>query len=667
MTGLEKKTAGRAVVAVAAAATEWFSAAELAELALPGLPGDRRSLQRRARDERWASRSDAAGQPLCRPRAGKGGGNEFHISLLPGPAQIALTARGIAAAEAATSDNSAAAGSWRWFEGLTGKARDEAARRALALDEVRLLEAARLTRTAAIGEAAARARVSTATVWAWLGLVSGTPRSDWLPALAPRHRGGGAEAEIDADLWRIFESDFLSASAPTLAACYARTAAIAAARGLVLPTEATMRRQVKRRVHPSVITLRRQGEEALRRSISSQRRTVEQLHAMECVNIDGHKFDVFVVPPGGGKPIRPVLVALHDIRSSKFVAWRLAETENAVSVRLVFADLFENVGIPVHCVLDNGRGFASKWITGGAKTRFRFKIKDEEPTGVLTGLGVAIHWALPYRGQSKPIERAFRDLCDTIARHPAVAGAYTGNTVLAKPENYGSRAIPWLEFCAHVDRGIAAHNARLGRTGRDYRGRSFDQVFAESYAAAAITRATPEQLRMTLLAAEQKSVDRRTGEIALFGNRYWSPGCANLHGQKVTVRFDPDNLHRDVHLYTPAGRYLGSAAVIADTGFLDAAGAKIAARRWSDYKKLVRAATDAHQLYSAAQVAERQADAPDFEPPEPGVVRLAHHRLTKGGGQAALKPARQEIADHNHEREAREAQVFSILGRRVEE
>jgi hypothetical protein len=44
-------------------------------------------------------------------------------------------------------------------------------------------------------------------------------------------------------------------------------------------------------------------------------------------------------------------------------------------------------GIPVHCVLDNGRGFASKWITGGNATRFRFKVQAEDPTGLLVGLG----------------------------------------------------------------------------------------------------------------------------------------------------------------------------------------------------------------------------------------------------------------------------------------
>ena len=486
-------------------------------------------------------------------------------------------------------------------------------------------------------------------------MVDGVQPADWLPALAARRQGGGREVEIDALLWNIFKSDFLRASAPTLASCYDRTAAVAAEKGLSMPSERTLRRRLDREVDPRVIKLRREGEEAVRRSLPAQRRSVDELHAMECVNIDGHKFDVFVTTPEG-KVIRPIMVAIQDIRSSKVLAWRIGEVESAVLTRLAFADLFRDFGIPAACLLDNGRAFASKWITGGSKTRFRFKIREEEPTGILTALGIKVHWALPYRGQSKPIERAFRDMCDRIAKHPAMEGAYTGNNPTAKPENYGSRAIGWDTFTAHVERGIAAHNAKLGRRGRDYRGRSFDDVFAETYATAPIGKATPEQLRMALLAADQVTVNRQTGEVKLFGNRYWSDGCAQLHGQRVTVRFDPDNLMNDIHLYGQDGRYLTSAQMWRDDGFHDAASAQKAAKFQSEQRKIVRAAADAEQLLAAEEVARLQADAPEFTPPEPSVIRPVRHR---GQTAAAVK-----VAEASHqEREARTTRISNALGR----
>lgn len=628
-------------------AREWFTAAELAELGLPGLPTDKRSLNRRARDENWHLKVDSQGEPLSRPRVGRGGGTEFCLALLPPAAQLELAKRGIAPslAEEALAASASSTG-WRWYEGQSAKVKAEAERRMRVVSDIDAMEAAGMTRTAAIGAASSQHEIASSTLWNWLRLVEGVAASDRLPALAPRRQGGGREAEIDALLWQIFKSDFLRPSAPTLTSCYARTCAIAAEKGLSMPSEKSFRRRLEREVDPRVILIRRKGEEALRRSMPSQRRDVGAIHALEHVNIDGHKFDVFV-RTAEGQILRPMMVAIQDVYSSKILAWRLGETESAVLTRLAFADLFAKFGIPKGCTLDNGRAFASKWITGGAKSRFRFKIKEEEPTGLLTSLGIQIHWALPYRGQSKPIERAFRDLCDSVAKHPAMEGAYCGNNPMAKPENYGSRAIEWADFVAHVERGIAAHNAKLGRRGRNYAGRSFDEVFAASYATAPIGKATPEQLRMALLAADQKRVNRRTGEIELFGNRYWSMGCGELHGRLVTVRFDPDNLHSEIHLYGEDGRYLTSAQLMADNGFLDAQSAKDAGKRWADYRRRIRDAAEAEQLLAAEEVARLQADAPIFDLPETTVVRPVRTSIRNGAQNAALKaaPAEEAIED----------------------
>ena len=635
---------------------EWFTAAELAALSLAGLPGDKRSINRRAQEERWSVRQGAAGELLVRKRAGRGGGVEFHVSLLPPESRLELARRGVSVAERPHPelvDPNAAA--WRWYEAQSDKVHAEAQHRCAVIAEIALLEESGLTRTAAIADVAARRTIGKATLWSWLRLVEGVAAQHHLPALAPRRKGGGAEAEIDPLVWATFKSDFLRLSAPTLTSCYVRVCAIAAEKGLSVPSERTMRRRLESEIDPRIVTLRRQGEEALRRSMPSQRRSVDQLHALEHVNIDGHRFDVFVKTEDG-RVIRPTMVAIQDVYSRKLLAWRVDESESAVLTRLAFADLFQNFGIPKACTLDNGRAFASKWITGGAKSRFRFKIREEEPTGLLTGLGIRIHWALPYRGQSKPIERAFRDLCDTIAKHPAMEGAYTGNSPMAKPENYGSKAVPIAAFKMLVAQGIAAHNAKLGRRAAGSSKRSFDQVFAESYANAPIGKATPEQLRMALLAAEQVMVDRRTGEVRLHGNRYWSEDCGALLGQKVTLRFDPDALHGEVHLYGQDGRFLTTAELIADRGFADVAGAREAGKREKDYRRKIREAAEAEQLLAADELAALQPAIAAPELPEASIVRPVRHR---GQTAAALKPQPQpaRVTD----RLERENRIFDRL------
>lgn len=66
----------------------WYSAAELADLALPGLPETERSIQRLADREGWNK-----DKRLARQRAGRGGGMEYRIERLPVEARMALLAR----------------------------------------------------------------------------------------------------------------------------------------------------------------------------------------------------------------------------------------------------------------------------------------------------------------------------------------------------------------------------------------------------------------------------------------------------------------------------------------------------------------------------------------------------------------------------------------------
>jgi hypothetical protein len=620
----------------------WFTAAELAELKLPGLSSAKRKINETAQAQRWSLRTDRAGMPLSRHRVGRGGAaTEYHVAVLPPAASSELAKRSLigSAGRLAANDGDTATPRgqiWSWFDQQSETIKAEAHRRMVVLDQVEALEQTGMTTTASVAVVASQAKVSAATLWEWRKLVAGVIASDRLPVLAPQRKGGGKTADVDSQAWSYLLSDYLRPERPTFASCYWRCLReYCAPRGLELPHQKTLARKLEKEVPAAVVTLKRHGVDALRNTVPAQQRTVADLHALELVNIDGHRWDVFVRWPDG-HVARPMMVAIQDIYSRKFLAWRIDETESSVLTRLAFADLFRDWGIPKGCLMDNGRAFASKVITGGAKSRFRFSIKAEEPTGLLTSLGVKIHWALPFRGQSKPIERAFKDLCDTVAKHPAFAGAYTGNKVDAKPENYGEKAIDLETFKRVVQAGIDAHNARPNRTTETAAGRSsFDDVFTASYARAPIGKASPEQLRMALLASQVVSADRKDGSLKAYGNVWWSPAMSALAGQKVILRYDPDNLHSDVHVYGLDGRYLASAELQEKTGFLDTGAAHARARQEANLRKTTKAQSAAFELLTAAQLADMMPDLPDDadDTPVPTVIRPV--RVV---GNAVLKP-----------------------------
>ncbi|MEM6265921.1 MAG: transposase domain-containing protein [Pseudomonadota bacterium] len=636
---------------------EWFTPTELAELRLPGLPGDKRSINRRAQQQRWASRTGAQGELLARPRSGRGGGLEFHVSLLPADAQLELTRRGIVSAEGnQTSDESSG---WAWLDTQPAKVRQQAEERLTIIQEVFLLVDAGTTQTAAVAHAAARHKVGKSTIMGWLAMVRGIERGAWLPALAPRFKGGGKRAEIDPDLWDMLKSDALRLEQPPFSACYERIKRVAAERGLSIPTYRTLKRRFDQEVPHSVQVLARQGADALQRAIPDVRRSVESLHALHAVNIDGHVCNVFTEHPHEeGKIVRPMLIAIQDIYSRKFLAWKLDLSENVVATRLAFADLFRDYGIPkVYCA-DNSRTFASKALTAGAETRFRGKIIEEEPAGLLHSLNIEIRFTSVAHGQAKPIERAFREIDDHVSKGPECAGAYTGNNALNKPANYGQRAIPWAEFEAILARGITAYNAREGRRGGACGGRSCDATFAESYACSPIRKATNAELRMALLASERKRLNKRTAEIELYGNRYWAPECVDLAGELVTVRFDPDNLHREIHLYDRRGAYLAQADLMADTGFFDQAGAIEVAKRRKAMRRKVREGLEAERTLTAAEIAAAQGPLETPALPEPKVVQPVRHRATAAA--AKLKPVPVE-----HEEDSEIIDAFTSLNLRI--
>ena len=628
--------------------TGWFSPAELAALNLPGLPSSKFRVLDRAKREAWAERRSADGKALARRRRARGGGTEYHYSLLPAQAVSTLVRQGLIQDVAFQADAVSPSPEWSRFDALPQSVRDEADRRLAALKRVEALRRTGLTKVTAVARIAAEEDCSPSTVHNWFALCNGRKRADWLPALAPRHAGANRRAEVPQEALDYLKSDYLRPSRPSLKSCLLRLQAVADEKGWALPSEKTLARRIED-IPEAVRVLARDGEEALERMYPAMERDRSHFHALEAVNADGHKWDVFVRWEDGTIG-RPLMLAVQDLYSSKIVGWRVDRSENADLVRLTFGDVFRDYGVPDHVWLDNGRGFASKWITGGTSTRFRFKVKAEDPAGVLTALGCQVHWTRPYRGQSKPIERAFRDLCDHVAKHPAFAGAYTGNRPDAKPEDYGRRAVPIEEFLKIAAQGIAAHNARPGRRTKVCRGiDSFDQAFARSYAEAPVRKASPVQLRMCLLAAEKVTADRRNGAIRLLGNRYWSEALSELRGEKFVARFDPERLDQPLEVYRLDGSYVGPADVLEMAGFDSVSAGRAHERKRRAWMKAQKELAEAERRLSPQEVADLlpEIDEPDFKPS--GVVRLVH---TRGNAAAAAKAAPDFQEDEEEDFEA---------------
>ncbi|MFK0277413.1 transposase domain-containing protein [Ensifer sp. NPDC090286] len=616
---------------------EWLTSSEIAAARLPDLPQTRQGMELMIAQFGWRSTDKA------RTRAGRGGGFEYHISLLPSAAQVRLRH----APDAAGWDEARARKNLLWsrFNSLSKAQKAICEERLKVINRVEQLVNDRgLNRTAAIAVATLDANVQKSAYYEWRKATEGVDPEDWLAALAPNTASAdGVVAQVSdchSDAWDFLKSDFLRPGKPGFSACYRRMMTAAKKHGWSpIPSERSLRRRMDADVPKAIQVATREGSDRAKTLYPAQRRTRSHLHAMQAVNMDGHKLDLFVRLPGRDKPTRLYLVGIQDLYSGKILAWRLSEAETWEVVRLVVGDMVEQFGIPERIYLDNGRAFASKKISGGTKTRYRFKVRPEDPQGLLTALQIETHFVLPKSGQSKPVERAWGDFAENVSKHPTCAGAYTGKNPNEKPEDYGTSAIDIADLSRLITEEVAEHNARIGRRTETAKGRSFDETFAESMRlpTTIVRQATEAQRFLWLLASEAIRTHKGSGEVHFMGNRYWSRELNQYMGKQVTIRFDPDHLTKPIKVYDLANRFICDADCIADTGFDNQDAAREHARNRADYRKANAALAKAHRKLSPMELGAilekgRRAERP--EPVRPTVTRIFTGNLATAPAEA---------------------------------
>lgn len=430
-------------------------------------------------------------------------------------------------------------------------------------------------------------------------------RKDWLYVLAGAYVGRTATAEVSPEAWDMFTAFYLTRDRRHLSECWRWVRDAAKERGWSWPPERTIRRKVDREIPREELVLLREGPEALDRLMPAQRRDRSVFHAMEAVNGDGVEFHRYCIWPTGEKA-RPKVWVWQDLYSGNLLAYRADVSENGDMFRLAFGDLIKDYGLVKAVYIDNTMAAACKKNTGGARNRFRFKLREDDPIGLLPSLGVDVRFTTPAHGQAKPVERAFRDLRQKIDTHPKFGNRGTKDNPL-----------PIEEFMEVLQAEIARHNAEPGRRTPVCQGRSFREVFEESYRANAdkIVRPTAEQIRRCLLAAEKVRAHSESGAVALGKgphgeNLYWSEKLMRHAGQHLVVRFDPDDLTKAVHVYTLDGRYIGEAECTWSAGFNSTDQGRAYHRARNHMRKATKEAAKAKKRMTQAAAASMMAPPP---------------------------------------------------------
>ena len=622
----------------------YYTAKELASLSLKSLPTSHANVRNKAKKEGWTNRK----------RVGRGGGTEYLFESLPKEVQdeihiIAARAAAKAQAKAAKErqpkqiDQPKEANYlpeviWSGWEDATDKQKARATEKVGGCFAVDDLVNTGMGVVEAIETVAADTDVSTGSLKRWYYKVRNFERSDWLPILLGNYQPSKSrQADFDETAWEAFKADYLRLERPQMGTCYERLKAMAAEHNWTIPSLSSVKRKLENDIPKPQRVLLRQGERALADMYPALVRSVETLEAMEWINGDGYQHNAFV-RWHNGDIVRPKTWLWQDIRTRKILAYRTDLSENSDTIRLALMDLVSRYGIPRKLTIDNTRAAANKWMTGGVPNRYRFKVKEDDPMGIIPLLGIELFWTSVQfgqgHGQAKPIERAFSHggLGETIDKHPLLAGHHAGANVLDKPDNYhgGKDGASYEDFITALEQGIELWNNRVKRDTEICQGvYSFSQVFERDYANATVRRATSEQMRLLMLMSEAVTL-KPNGTFSLscggkvFGqkNRYEAVDLIGSTHKKVVVKFDPERLHDTVWVYSLDGRFLAEAVCTEKVAFGDKATGREHDKARKQYVKSEKAMAKAQQAMGIKELAELMPEATEEAVSMPSIIEI---------------------------------------------
>jgi len=478
-------------------AADWLTARRIADMGLPGLPSTTQRVTIYAQREGWRDRTGPDGRPLARRRGGRGGGWEYHVSLLPGKALAALRrrrARALTESEATPARGEDRGSAVLDTALLTARQRDAMNARLAILGEIDRLAETGIGRYGAIetlvgalasGALCARLRRLVPVANAKSGLKSGKPGRDRLTArsverwLSLRDKGGpaalaprsGRVADKPEPDWAWpFMRLWADPRKPSLRAVVARLPECLPA-GAAVPSYDQCRRFLKAIETRFGVAARmrgRMGPQALKRLRAFTRRDVSELWPGAVYSADGHTFKAAVEHPFHGQPFRPEITVVVDVFTRYAVGWSVGLAENGLGVLEALSDAMiarrdgRKRAVPAIWYTDNGPGF-------------RAKVFEAAAVGFFERWGITAKRSLSYNSQARGvIERLNRTLWLPAARKLA---SYDGRDLdkearrrRAKERRLSARAgraapfeLTWAQFKDFLQAEIDAYNARPHR------------------------------------------------------------------------------------------------------------------------------------------------------------------------------------------------------------
>ena len=381
-----------------------------------------------------------------------------------------------------------------------------------------------------------------------------------LTGLAPQYSRdrGGSGASLDERAKELIQAIYLDSHKPSIKTVQRDIKQF----GYDL-NYSVINRYVNNEIPVSVKTFYRMGEKAYHDRFDPYiTRDYTLFQPMEWGVGDHHLFD-FVIKHKG-RIFRPWLTRFDDMRSRYICGWHIDIIPNTLTILRALSMAVENCGTFDNLLIDNGKDFRSHWFAGNAWKQRKMKLDKETCDlieGVLHDCGTQAHFCIPYRGQSKPIERAFRTDIELFEKRMET---YVGSNTATRPDEaklYWGRingrdkievTLTLEELRKRYAEYVEWFNNEWQHSGQGMDGKTPAQVFEANRIP---RKEISEEMRRYIFTRREKRIVRRQG-VTIDGIEYYNPQMVQYIGSEVEVRRDINKIGT-VSLYSlPDRTYL---------------------------------------------------------------------------------------------------------------
>lgn len=281
---------------------------------------------------------------------------------------------------------------------------------------------------------------------------------------------------------------------------------------------------------------------------------------------DGHGFKAKVKHPLSGRPFKPEITAIIDGRTRYIVGWSVHMSESCLAVADALRHGIERCGLPHIYYSDNGGGEKNKRL-------------DADLTGILPRLGITHTTGIPGNAQGRGlIERFWRTKLIPLARsYDSFDGANMDNDtkrqrykalvsaenalnngkVLTSVQKKALNGLPaFTDFLADLAQAVEEYNhsphSSLPKVNNEHLSPA---VYRETLLTEQSAVAFLDEFELSLLFRPEEIRQVGRGVVELFTHRYFSTALAMYQGEKVRVCYDLHN-PETVIVKTMAGSWI---------------------------------------------------------------------------------------------------------------